>query len=65
LLDDFRLGYNTGKRPAVIVINESWQDRIGMLREYNVDIWQHTQTVLGGYREVYNQRGYRVLEQIR
>lgn len=65
LLDDFRLGYNTGKRPAVIVITESWQDRIGMLREYNEAIWQHTQTVLAGYREVYNQRGYRVLEQIR
>jgi hypothetical protein len=65
LLDDFRLGYNTGKRPTVVVIDESWQDRIGMLREYDVAIWQHTQSVLAGYREVYNYRGYRVLERIR
>jgi len=65
LLDDIRLGYNTGKRPVVIVIDESWQDRIGMLRELDPAIWQHTQSVLAGYREVYNHKGYRVLEQIR
>jgi hypothetical protein len=65
LLDDFRLGYNTGKRPAVVVIDESWKDRIGMLRESDMAIWQHTQSVLAAYREVYNYGGYRILEQIR
>jgi hypothetical protein len=65
LLDDFRLGYNTGKRPAVIVIDESWQDRIGMLREFDMAIWQHTQDVLASYREVYNRDGFRILERVR
>ena len=65
LLDDFRLGYDTGKRPAVIVIDESWEDRIGMLRQNDPAIWQHTQEVLAGYRDVYNQHGYRILEKIR
>jgi hypothetical protein len=52
LLDDFRLGYNTGKRPDVIVIDESWNDRIGMLRELYPQIFEHTVQVLAAYREV-------------
>jgi hypothetical protein len=62
VLDDFRLGFNSGKRPDVIVIDAAWDDRIGMLREQHPDILQHTQRVLSGYREVYNQAGYRILE---
>jgi hypothetical protein len=65
VLDDFRLGYDTGKRPDVIVIDDSWEDRIGMLRQLSPTIWEHTQRVLGGYREVYNQAAYRILERVR
>lgn len=65
LLDDFRLGYNTGKRPDVIVLDESWDDRIGMLRELHPEIWHYTQGILAGYREVYNQAKYRILERAR
>ena len=65
VLDDFRLGYNTGKRPDVIVIDEAWDDRIGMLREQHPDIFEHTRRVLSGYREVYNQEAYRILERPR
>jgi hypothetical protein len=65
VLDDFRLGYNTGKRPDVIVIDEAWDDRIGMLREQHPDILEYTRRVLSGYREVYNQNAYRILERSR
>ncbi|HXA50743.1 MAG TPA: hypothetical protein VNV86_10585, partial [Candidatus Acidoferrum sp.] len=65
VLDDFRLGYNTGKRPDVIVIDEAWDDRIGMLREQHPDIFEHTRRVLSGYHEVYNQAAYRILERPR
>lgn len=65
VLDDFRLGFNTGKRPDVIVIDEAWDDRIGMLREQHPSILAHTQRVLAGYREVYNQASYRILERSR
>ena len=65
LLDDFRLGFNTGKRPQVIVLDDSWEDRIGMLRELNPEIWQHTQNVLADYREIYNHASYRILERSR
>jgi hypothetical protein len=61
VLDDFRLGYNSGKIPDVVVIDESWADRIAELRTEHPEIWEHVQRVLGGCREVYNERGYRVL----
>jgi Dolichyl-phosphate-mannose-protein mannosyltransferase len=61
VLDDFRLGYNSGKKADVIIIDESWEDRIGMLKEEHPEIWQYTQRVLGSYREVYNEAGYRIL----
>ena len=61
LLDDFRLGYDSGKRPEVIVVEEVWADRILMLKEQHPGIWEHVQRTLSNYREVYNERGYRIL----
>jgi hypothetical protein len=61
VLDDFRLGYNSGKRPEVIVIDEAWEDRIRMLEDPHPEIWAHVQRVLSDFREVYNRNGYRVL----
>jgi hypothetical protein len=49
----------------VIVIDEAWNDRIGMLRDQHPDILEHTQRLLSGYREVYNQEAYRILERPR
>jgi hypothetical protein len=34
------------------VIDESWNDRIGMLRELYPQIFEHTVQVLAAYREV-------------
>jgi hypothetical protein len=62
LLDDFRLGYNSGKRPEVVVIDPSWDDRILMMQTLTPEIHQFVSHLLAAeYREVYNQGGYRIL----
>ena len=61
LLDDFRLGYNSGKPPDVIVIDDAWADRIEMLQESHREIWDYVQTVLARYHDVYDHAGYRIL----
>src|SRR5262249_15793133 len=53
LIDDFRLGYNSGKRPGAVVLDESWRDRMGVLREEHPEIWAHVQSVLTNCRGVY------------
>ncbi len=65
LLDDFHLGYDSGKRPDVIVLDAAWDDRILMLRPLHPGIWEHTQRILAGYHEVYDQAAYRILERAR
>jgi hypothetical protein len=59
ILDDYRLGYNTGKRPDVIVIDGHWDDSIHML---SPPIYAHVERVLTTeYQEAYRQGGYRIL----
>ena len=62
ILDDNRLGYNTGKRADVVVINPTWQDGLLMMRTNAPFIHDYVSVLLATeYREVYNQGGYRVL----
>jgi hypothetical protein len=62
ILDDFRLGYDSGKRAEVVVIDPSWTDRIGMLQTERPPIYAFvTRLLKTEYREVYNQGGYRIL----
>jgi hypothetical protein len=62
VLDDFRLGYDSGKRADVVVIDSSWTDRIGMLETGRPPIYAFvTERLKTEYREVYNQGGYRIL----
>jgi 4-amino-4-deoxy-L-arabinose transferase-like glycosyltransferase len=62
ILDDFRLGYDSGKRAEVVVIDPSWMDRIGMLQTERPPIYAFvTRLLKTEYREVYNQGGYRIL----
>jgi hypothetical protein len=63
VLDDFRLGYNSGKRAAAIVIDDSWQDRQAVLATEHPEIGAHVQRTIGSYREIYNHNGYRILAQ--
>jgi 4-amino-4-deoxy-L-arabinose transferase-like glycosyltransferase len=62
ILDDFRLGYDSGKRAEVVVIDAHWTDGIEMLQTLNPPLHAFvTQLLSAEYREVYNQGGYRIL----
>jgi hypothetical protein len=62
LLDDSRLGYNSGKRAEVVVIDPSWDDGIAMMETASPQIHTFVSHLLQTeYREVYNHGGYRVL----
>jgi hypothetical protein len=62
ILDDFRLGYNSGKRADVVAIDPHWADGIEMARTQQPAIYAFVTQLLGTeYREVYNQGGYRIL----
>ncbi len=62
LLDDSRLGYNSGKRADVVVIDPSWDDGILMMQTVSPEIHTFVSHLLETeYREVYNRGGYRVL----
>jgi hypothetical protein len=65
ILDDYRLGYNSGKRADVVVIDPHLADGIEMLRTLNPPIHAHVAHLLEAeYQEVYNQGGYRILTRI-
>jgi hypothetical protein len=62
ILDDARLGYNSGKRADVVVIDPHWADAVQMMRKLNPPVHAFVVQLLGAeYREVYNQGGYRIL----
>jgi hypothetical protein len=62
VLDDVRLGYNTGKRPDVVVIDPGWEDRIEALRREAPPIHAFVANLLvTDYHEVYSREGYRIL----
>jgi len=61
ILDDVRLGYNSGKRADVVVIDPHWDDNILMLETLHPPIFAFVKHLLASeYREVYNSRGYRI-----
>lgn len=62
ILDDIQLGYNTGKRPDVVVIDPGWEDRIQMLQVVNPPVHKYVSNLLATeFHEVYNRNGYRIL----
>jgi 4-amino-4-deoxy-L-arabinose transferase-like glycosyltransferase len=62
VLDDYRLGYDGGKRAEVVVIDPSWDDRILMMQTLSPDVHRFVSHLLATeYREVYNRGGYRIL----
>jgi hypothetical protein len=62
LLDDSRLGYNSGKRAEVVVIDPTWDDTILMMQTSSPQVHTFVSHLLDTeYREVYNRGGYRVL----
>ncbi len=62
LLDDVRLGYNTGKKPDVVLIDPGWEDRIVSLKVEFPAIHEFvTRELETEFHEVYNHEGYRIL----
>jgi len=62
VLDDNRLGYNSGKRAQVVVFDPMWEDGLVMMRTNAPAIYAFVTGLLQNeYREVYNVGGYRVL----
>jgi hypothetical protein len=62
ILDDVHLGFDTGKKPDVVVIDPAWEDRIQMLKVVSPAIHEFVSTQLKTeFHEVYNRAGYRIL----
>jgi hypothetical protein len=62
LLDDVRLGYNTGKKPDGVLIDPGWEDRIVSLQAEFPAIHEFvTRELETEFHEVYNHEGYRIL----
>jgi hypothetical protein len=62
ILDDVHLGFDTGKKPDVVVIDPAWEDRIQMLKEVSPPIHEFVSIQLKTeFREVYHRAGYRIL----
>jgi 4-amino-4-deoxy-L-arabinose transferase-like glycosyltransferase len=62
LLDDAQLGYHSGKRADVVVIDPSWADSIQMTQTLSPPLHAFVSHLLATeYREVYHRGGYRIL----
>jgi hypothetical protein len=60
LVDDFRLGYLSGMRPEIIVLDKNrYQEWIGLLKPVQPDAWRFaTDLVAREYREVHRNAAY-------
>jgi hypothetical protein len=63
LIDDFRLGYRSGKRPDLIVMDKPryclWT---GLLRDQDAGNYRYIQHLLSSYRIVYDHGAYRMYQ---
>jgi hypothetical protein len=63
LIDDFRLGYRSGKRPDLIVMDTPrYWPWIGLLRDQDAGNYRYIQNLLNSYRVVYDHGAYRMYE---
>jgi hypothetical protein len=62
LLDDNHLGFNSGKRAEVVVVDPAWDDGIHEMQRTSPPIHEFVSHLLKtDYQEVYNRDGYRIL----
>jgi hypothetical protein len=61
LVDDPTLGFNTGLRPKVIVMEGRYKDAMGKFLAENGPLADHLRRVLAGYRRVFQKDEYEVL----
>lgn len=64
LIDDWRLGYRSGKRPDVLVVDEPrYAQWIALLEEREPDNYRYIQTLLkNDYSLVYDRPGYKIYD---
>ena len=67
LTDDFRLGYRSGKRAGLIVLDEArYQPWIELLAGQDPGNYQFIQRLLREeYRLVYDRAGYKIYQRLR
>jgi hypothetical protein len=65
-IDDYRLGYRSGKRADILVLDEArYQAWIGLLAKQDPQNYWFIQRLLASqYRPVYDQDGYRIYKRI-
>jgi hypothetical protein len=62
LTDDVRLGYFTGKRPGVVVVDEPYQQVFDAYRTVEPDYHRHIAGVLAGCRVVYDRAAFKIYD---
>ncbi len=62
LRDDVRLGYYTGRRPDVVVAEETYQKVFDDYRTLEPDYYRHIAEVLAGCRVVYDRAAFKIYD---
>ena len=62
LTDDYRLGYYSGKRAAVIVVEENYEGRFRRYQTQEPAVFRHVMKTLSEARKVFDNGRYRVYE---
>jgi hypothetical protein len=63
IIDDFRLGYRSGKRPDLIVMDTPrYRLWTALLRDQDAGNYRYIQNLLSSYRVVYDHGAYRMYE---
>lgn len=61
LVDDYRLGYFSGKRPDFFVVDEIYEEAINGQQKHRPELYRHIrQTLDDDYRLVYDQSFYKI-----
>jgi hypothetical protein len=61
VLDDFRLGFDSGKRPDYIVVEEIYEDNWTAVRASHPEVYGHVRRLLAEeYRVIYDQSFYKI-----
>ena len=61
LVDDWRLGYHSGKRPDVVVMGKQYDGMIGGLKVREPEAYEYAVRLLSGYETAFEGGAYRVL----
>jgi len=63
LVDDYRLGYYSGKRPALIVVDDRYRQQFDAAKVKRIDVYRHVTGLLSReYSVAFDRAGYTVYE---